>query len=1095
MKNTFLDKGSQSEPNKKPFGTSRNIRVKLISAFLLIVLIPMLIVTIYSTISMMERSKQEIISRIKSNGVGAAAILNSEVKKYEIMCMNLVNDNVVRMTMQYGVPSQLYEYGGKLAKKHTDIDELAICFADGTKIFSKTGEFDNIIKKVLTTKKPENGIIYSNGLKIISANLIMGTDSQNDDGILGVILISHKLNDDKRLFKDIGVKLNTYAMLYENNSLVTMVDPNGDDITIVDEDKKINTKNYMAYESYVSENKVSIANENYFIYYKTIKDLNGNPVGTIAVAENDGELKKKVIITIAGMGLIFLFFVVLAVWAAIIASNRFTRPIFSLANLMKKVESGVLNIRSDFNSNDEIGMLHHSFNNMVDELAASEDRLDRAQSIAHVGNWELDINSKTIWGTKETFRLLGIQVSLPYITLDSLLNLVHIEDRKIVNELISSLTSNEMSLEEEFRIVRGDGKERFIYVIAVVVNRNEKNGCNKILGVFQDITEKKHSEIELKKSHEELTALYEQLTASEEELQAQFDELQIQKSALEVSQEKYRILVDNISDFIYSYDTDCLFTAANKSFCSSMGLYSDDVIGKSHADIGFPHEYIEQWKQLHEKVISERNTVNGEITIKFADDTTFFYDVTLCPLFNARKQITGITVACHDISEIKNTEKKIRYLAYYDSLTSLPNRVLFTNRLNAAMAKADANGSKCAVMFLDMDNFKKINDTMGHTTGDELLKKVADTLGMCIKGRGTASRFGGDEFLLLLNEVESLSYIQDFVLRLLKIFENPWSIKNNEFYVTMSIGVAIYPDDGTNYEDLLKNVDTAMYTAKSLGKNNYQFYNPSMNEMALQKLNIEKGLRSALKNNEFTVYFQPQVDVKTSRLRGFETLIRWKSPEMGMVSPANFIPVAEDVGLVIPIGDWVLKMSCMQNKKWQDEGYEPVIICVNVSARQLKQPDFVEKVKNTLQETQLDPKYLEIEITESMLMESFDIAIKALDELRALGINIALDDFGTGYSSLNYLKQLPINTLKIDKAFVNDLNRNSVERNIIDLIISLVHKMNIEVVAEGVENREQLQYLVKCGCDIIQGHLLSRALPASDVTHMVKNNVINLDEL
>jgi diguanylate cyclase (GGDEF)-like protein len=418
-------------------------------------------------------------------------------------------------------------------------------------------------------------------------------------------------------------------------------------------------------------------------------------------------------------------------------------------------------------------------------------------------------------------------------------------------------------------------------------------------------------------------------------------------------------------------------------------------------------------------------------------------------------------------------EKKIHQVAYHDGLTALPNRVLFNNRLTTASAQARCNKQMLAVLFLDLDQFKSINDTLGYTAGDQLLQGIAGRLTDCVRKDDTVAHLRGDEFTLLLPEITHVKHMAEIARRVLETIKHPWIFGSHKLYTTASIGISLYPNDGEDTETLLKNAYTAMCRAKELGGNNYQFYTP-----AFEKLTMEIGLRHALERKEFVVYYQPKVDIYT-RLVGMEALVRWQHPKLGLVSPAEFIPLAEDTRLIVPIDEWVLHTTCAQNKAWQDAGFLPVRMAVNLSAHTFHQQNLVETVTQTLKETGLDPHFLELEITEGTAIQNVETTVYKLKELNDLGIQIAIDDFGTGYSSLNYLKKFPIHTLKIAQSFVHNITIDPDDAAILTMIITLAKSLKLKVIAEGVETEEQLAFLKQLHCDEMQGFLFCEPAPAA----------------
>jgi polar amino acid transport system substrate-binding protein len=431
-------------------------------------------------------------------------------------------------------------------------------------------------------------------------------------------------------------------------------------------------------------------------------------------------------------------------------------------------------------------------------------------------------------------------------------------------------------------------------------------------------------------------------------------------------------------------------------------------------------------------------------------------------------------------------------MAFYDSLTGLPNRMLFSDRLSVSLNQAKRYDHKGALLFMDLDNFKTINDTLGHAAGDILLKYIAELIKVCIRGSDTIARLSGDEFVILLTKIESIEDAKQLAQRIIEQLRKPIVLEGCEFYITASIGITMFPDDASDQQTLLKNADTAMYRSKELGKNNFQVFNTSLNEKYQEKLDMENNLRHAIDRNEFDLHYQPMVDTKTGKICSVEALLRWNHPKNGMIPPSRFIPVAEETGLILPIGTWVLKTACKQNKIWQDNGYEPLRVSVNLSLKQFNQSDFLDTVQNILEETKLDPKYLELEVTESIAANDLDSIINSLNSLREMGIKISLDDFGTGFSSLNYLRLLPIDMLKIDKSFINDIGKSGSHETITKSVINIAHAMNASVVAEGVETKEQLEFLQSYNCDFIQGFLFSRPLPEKDVAFMIKAGKITL---
>lgn len=437
------------------------------------------------------------------------------------------------------------------------------------------------------------------------------------------------------------------------------------------------------------------------------------------------------------------------------------------------------------------------------------------------------------------------------------------------------------------------------------------------------------------------------------------------------------------------------------------------------------------------------------------------------------------------LGELESARRQEHFVATHDLLTRLPNRQLFHDRLGQALAEARRHGSRAAVLFIDLDRFKFTNDTFGHAVGDRLLQAVAERLRGCVRETDVAARLGGDEFTVILNNVAREEDVSGVAQKVLDQLSEPFEVDGNEFFITASIGISMYPCDGGDTEALVKNADTAMYRAKSTGKNRFQFYLPEMNERALERMDLERSLRTALDRDEFVLYYQPQVDIRTGCIVGMEALIRWEHPRLGLLTPGRFVGLAEETGLIVPIGDWVLRTACAQVREWLDQGLPQIPVAVNISARQFQHHDPVAAVRRALEETRLDPEFLELELTESVLMNDATMAAESLLALKRLGTRISIDDFGTGYSSLAYLTRFPLEKLKIDRAFIQTITLDRQDRAVTSAIIALAHSLDLKPVAEGVETVEQLNTLRALNCDRIQGYFFSKPLTPSAATRLL----------
>ncbi len=489
--------------------------------------------------------------------------------------------------------------------------------------------------------------------------------------------------------------------------------------------------------------------------------------------------------------------------------------------------------------------------------------------------------------------------------------------------------------------------------------------------------------------------------------------------------------------------------------------------------------------------VSENRTLSLPLNCLLAqkDGTEIPIEDSVSPIHDRDGKVTGAVIVFRDVSEARALTKQITYSAEHDFLTGLPNRMLLKDRVNQAIASAPRHQKKVAVLFLDLDGFKNINDSLGHPTGDKVLQSVAARLIECVRGSDTVSRQGGDEFVVLLSEVTQAEDATITAVRMLQAVAASHKIDDRDLHINTSIGIAVYPEDGTDAETLIKNADTAMYHAKENGKRSYQFFKPSMNTRAVARQFIEESLRRALDRKEFSVQYQAKVNIQTGKITGAEALLRWTHPDRGEVSPIEFIPVAEDSGLILPIGKWVLREACQQARAWLDAGLIISTISVNLSAMQFRDENFLQDVFQILDETGLNPRRLELELTESALMKNADATEIVLKALRQQGIQVAVDDFGMGYSSLSYLRKFSIDALKIDRSFVHQIANTRDDRTIVNAIISMAQSLNLRVVAEGVETKEELEFLQAHLCDEAQGYYFSRPLSAENFAKLLANGI------
>ena len=576
------------------------------------------------------------------------------------------------------------------------------------------------------------------------------------------------------------------------------------------------------------------------------------------------------------------------------------------------------------------------------------------------------------------------------------------------------------------------------------------------------------------------------LNLSNQRLQDDVVNRQQAEHALQESEQRFRQLVSMSSDWYWEQDALGRFTSITGGFVEKAGMPLERLLGKTVAETARDAP----GGNGGEVALALPDGVLGYTGFEYAvlddDNATRWFSINGEALFDAGGAVRGYRGTGTDITSRKRSEQAIHHVAQHDVLTGLPNRSLLQDRLGQAVAAAQRTGRAVWVMLIDLDRFKFVNDSMGHKAGDVLLMTVAARLRGALRDADTVARLSGDEFVVLLCEPEEQPLSADIIARLMEAVAQPVMLGIKEFFVTCSIGVAAYPLDGTPADSLIEMADIAMYRAKKLGRNTFQFYTPAMNEEASERLRIEGALRSALERNEFVLHYQPQVDLRSGRIVGMEALIRWQHPEMGMVAPDRFIGVAEETGLIVPIGAWVLRTACRQARAWHDGGLGALRVAVNLSARQFGAASLLGELRSVLAQTGLPAACLEIELTESLFMSDVGEAVELLHAMKALGVKLAIDDFGTGYSSLSYLSRFPIDVLKIDRSFVAAIARDSNDGAIVNSIINLAHNLKLAVVAEGVETADQLDYLRRHDCDQMQGYHFSKPLPADQFEALVR---------
>jgi diguanylate cyclase (GGDEF)-like protein/PAS domain S-box-containing protein len=575
------------------------------------------------------------------------------------------------------------------------------------------------------------------------------------------------------------------------------------------------------------------------------------------------------------------------------------------------------------------------------------------------------------------------------------------------------------------------------------------------------------------------------------------------QNRLRDSEQRHRYFVDNSPDIVYMLDREGRFSFVNRKATALLGYSREELIGKHYSDVVYQDDLEKVQFAFPEHRTGKRAShdvelrlvrKDGEPTTPAPSSGTVTVELNAMGVYSGREidkenDFLGTYGVIRDISERKAAEEIITYQLYHDLLTKLPNRVLFKDRLDIALSHAKRGGSMLAVMYLDLDGFKIINDSLGHLAGDELLQAVAIRIHNCLRESDTLARVGGDEFNLLLPEIKRREDAAKIARKIIETLKAPFILEGQEIFISVSIGIALHPDDGQDMDALIRNSDIAMYHIKGRGKNGFEFFNSSMTAKVTSPFTLESGLRRALDENQFNLLFQPQQKIDSGQIVGVEALLRWNHPDEGLLSPTQFIPLAEETGVISEIGEWVLRAACRELAQWRKNGLTSLRMAVNLSAVQLYRVDFVDTVLDILDANRIPGDCLELEITENVLMQDMEHVVKKLDLLAAKGIGIAVDDFGTGYSSLGYLQSLPLSTLKIDRSFVQDIQSSKEKNSIISAIVAMAKGLNLNLTAEGVETEAQLNYLRSIGCPLAQGYLISPPLTSPEtIDRFIKND-------
>jgi diguanylate cyclase (GGDEF)-like protein/PAS domain S-box-containing protein len=683
-------------------------------------------------------------------------------------------------------------------------------------------------------------------------------------------------------------------------------------------------------------------------------------------------------------------------------------------------------------------------------LMLSEARFRAMSDASPLGIFVSDAQGECVYTNEAYHKISGLNLEQTLGTNWSMA--IHPDDRQRVLAEWRAAALGEAKFQSEARFLRADGSIVWARLNAAAMLDGEHSRGH--VQIVEDISARKAAE------------------------DALFDE-----------KERAQVTLNSIGDAVLTTNLPGNVTYLNQVAEAMTGWSQENALGRPLSEIfkivdGATRQAAPNPAQ---RAIHENRTVGlaaDSILIR-RDGIESAIEDSAAPIHNRDGQVAGAVIVFHDVSESRAMALKMAHLAQHDFLTGLPNRMLLTERLSRAIGQARRHSKRVGLMFIDLDYFKHINDSLGHTIGDLLLQMVAERLKLCIRDTDTVCRQGGDEFVILLAEIVQTQDATPVAEKLLAAFTEPCLIGGHELHVTLSIGVAIYPDDGMDADEVMKNADTAMYHAKAKGRNNYQFFTTEMNTLAVRRLSIEGNLRRALKQGEFMLYYQPKIDLASGLMIGSEALIRWRDPVHGLIYPNQFVPIAEESGLIVPIGSWVLREACRQVCAWQDSGLLAVPVSVNISAVEFRHKNFADGVATILAETSMLPSFLELELTESILMQDAESSASVLASLKAMGMQLAIDDFGTGYSSLSYLKRFPINTLKIDQSFVQDITDDTDDAAIVSAMIGMGKSLKQRVIAEGVETEEQLALLRSLHCDEGQGFLFGHPLPADQFARLL----------
>ena len=751
--------------------------------------------------------------------------------------------------------------------------------------------------------------------------------------------------------------------------------------------------------------------------------------------------------------IIFVTFILFIIWwrrsafidalaQVTLAARSLAKGDFSTPFPKVKPHSALVELINTFEvTRKSLAIMRRELLSQIEAKKLGEQRLQESHNVANLGCWEWRPATDQVWFSESLRPILCLGKDAKCSGIEDFSRQVHSADKKKLMTLLKSKLQVNAVVSIDFRI-SNDGMIKHVHLMASV--RRQRDGSLRLIGTCQDISERKDIEASLQKLSSAIT-----------------------------SSGSGVMITDVIGTVEY----------INPKFTEATGFELSELEGSTSVMLSRDCLPEDKYDAMWRDILAGKGW-RGDLENIRKDGSSYWSIVSISPINNEYGELTHFVIVSEDVSKLKDAHAKMEQLALYDELTGLPNRRLFFRELTRLFGE-DVMKSPAVVMLLDLDNFKTINDTQGHPAGDKLLIEVAARLQQDLSEDGMAARLGGDEFAVLINPVKNAKQVDRMAQRVLDTIAKPYIINDNEIHISTSIGLAWLPKDGNMPDTILKHADLAMYQAKEMGRNQYRQFTEQLHDQLQRYIRFSREMPEALANGDFSLSFQPKMDLLAQKIIGVEALIRWQHPELGSISPLDFISIAEDTGFIVPLGGWVFEEACRNLRQLRNLGFADISCAINVSLRQFRDPELLSMIEKAMLDNDIDPEHLEVEITESLLMEDVDKAIVTLIEIQRLGISVAIDDFGTGYSSFSYLKTLPINVLKVDRCFIKDIPQSKEDMKITSAIISMAHSLNLKVVAEGIETDEQRQFLLEQNCDIGQGYLFGKPMPLTELAALL----------